>query len=143
MNILFKEINNDIFKIQIDKSQKYFVDSIDECIKRSKKYNLKSLCIYDNDILIGFTMYGFKKKLFNTKQMLIDHFIIDKVFQGNGYGKVAFSKLLDLIKKEADNKIFLSVHRKNYSAIHLYEKYGFKFTGKYNKYLEKIMVLEY
>lgn len=148
MKITFKEVDSNnkdlILNIKVDESQKYFIDSLKECLKRADKNSeLNPLAIYDGELLIGFAMYGFKKKLFGDRQLWIDHFIIDKNYQGKGYGKEAFLLLLELVKSNKHNEIFLSVHRKNYSAIHVYEKYGFVFIGKYNRYLEKIMVLKY
>ena len=148
MNINFKIVDasmiEDVLKIEVLKSQAFFVDSISECLKKAEKdKRLIPTAIYNGETLIGFSMYGFKKKIFSGNQMWIDHFIIDKHFQGNGYGKIAFEKLLELVKSKAKTKVYLSVNPKNLSAIHIYQKYGFKFNGKYNRYLEKIMVLNY
>ena len=62
-------------------------------------------------------------------------------YQGKGYGKAALSELLKLLRNEYHRKkIYLSVVEGNNTAIHLYEKFGFSFTGERDIHGEKVMM---
>ncbi|MDM5317250.1 GNAT family N-acetyltransferase [Fictibacillus sp. b24] len=78
--------------------------------------------------LIGFTMYGYSP--------VMDYFelcriMVDKKFQGNGYGKEAVQLVIEEMKKIDDCKeIYLSTDPKNKLGKRLYENLGFINTGK-------------
>ena len=89
--------------------------------------------IYYDNIAIGL-IYFYKIK----KTIWINSFMIDKKYQGKGYGKKSLIKLLNFIKSNYEfNKIELSTC--NPIAMKLYQNIGFK---KYNnkrcrKYFDK------
>jgi len=57
--------------------------------------------------------------------------MIDKRFQGKGYGKQGLIKLLDYIKKENGCKELVIGHKPdNLKADYLYSSIGFKNTGE-------------
>ncbi|MBU3203845.1 GNAT family N-acetyltransferase [Clostridium algidicarnis] len=57
--------------------------------------------------------------------------MIDKKFQGKGYGRIAVLRLLDLIKeKYGEIKFYTSIEPENIVAQKLYESIGFKKTGE-------------
>lgn len=84
--------------------------------------------IYDDDLMIGFTMYGY---CYEYSFYEICRFMIDHRYQGQGYGKLALGKIIEEMKKLEDCKdIYISFDPKNNIARSLYESLGFKDTGK-------------
>ncbi|AFK21984.1 GNAT family N-acetyltransferase [Pyrococcus sp. ST04] len=59
----------------------------------------------------------------------IHEFVIDKEWQGKGIGKKLLKTCLDFLEKYNDT-IELWVGEKNFGAMKLYEKFGFKKVGK-------------
>jgi diamine N-acetyltransferase len=79
--------------------------------------------------IIGFTMYGFAKKLGYHELCRI---MIDYKYQGNGYGTEAMKLVISEMKKiENCKKIYLSTDPENIIGKHLYEKLGFVNTGDF------------
>ena len=63
----------------------------------------------------------------------IDRFMIDKRFQGKGYGKLAFGMLIEKIKNDFTYKeINLSYNPSNSIAENLYRSFNFIKTGKFS-----------
>lgn len=88
---------------------------------------IKGIC--NNDEIIGFTMYGYCQK---TKFYELCRFMIDYRYQGKGYGKEALQIIIEEMKKiEGCKDIYLSIDEKNVIAKRLYEKIGFKNTGRF------------
>ncbi|MEG2412864.1 MAG: GNAT family N-acetyltransferase [Clostridium sp.] len=86
--------------------------------------NWNAKCIYEDDTLIGFLLYGIEE---DTSKPMLLRYMIDKKFQGKGLGKKAVLKLLDLIKIEYGNiKFYTTVSPQNISAEKLYESVGFE-----------------
>lgn len=84
--------------------------------------------IYHGEQMIGFTMYGF---CYEDNFYEICRFMIDYKYQGQGFGKVALEKIIEEMKAFKDcEEIFLSFEPENHIGKHLYEKLGFKDTGK-------------
>ena len=108
-----------------------------EAIFDKKIDNVKAISIDDKIIgLAYFPVYN--------KTVWISRFMIDQRYQGKGYGKQAFNKLLKYIKtKYKPSKIYIS--SSNPIAIELYKKFGFiKKNNKqtknfYNKYKETLL----
>lgn len=79
-------------------------------------------------VLIGFTMYGWSEEE-NFYELC--RFMIDRRYQGKGYGKEALDVIVSEMKKEFScNEIYLSTEPENVRAKHIYEKAGFVSTGK-------------
>lgn len=82
--------------------------------------------IYNEHIMVGFTMYGYcyQNNFYEICRIMIDH-----KYQGRGYGKVAFRKVIEEMKKNKDcNKVYLSFDPENEIVKGLYEDFGFKNT---------------
>ncbi|WP_291574329.1 GNAT family N-acetyltransferase [Clostridium sp. UBA4548] len=101
--------------------------------------NWHSKCIYEDDVLIGFLLYGIEE---DTGKPMLLRYMVDKKFQGKGLGKKALLKLLDLIKIEYGNiKFYTTVSPKNVSAEKLYESVGFEKNGEI-MWDENVMVIQ-
>ena len=94
--------------------------------KVQKGWTVKA--IYDDDLMIGFTMYGYCNEYGFYE---ICRFMIDHKYQGKGYGRRALVKIIEEMKKNEECKdIYISFDPKNNIARSLYESLGFKDTGK-------------
>ena len=60
--------------------------------------------------------------------------VVDKTYRGNGYAKYLLQELVNICKFNNSNKIFLEVRNDNFSAIKLYEKFGFEKTNVRKNY---------
>ena len=131
-----KEIESlTVFSEQVD-----FIESVSECLQEADELKLwRPVGIYDNDTLIGFAMYGYFPEP-APGQLWLDRLLIDKKYQGKGYGKQAVVSLLDRLHTEyQSNTVYLSVYANNPHAIRLYQQIGFRFNGEYDSKGEHIM----
>ncbi|MFT9819889.1 GNAT family N-acetyltransferase [Lysinibacillus sp. NPDC056185] len=99
------------------------------------------LAIYANNTMIGFLMYiydttdheSFQNEVYyGEKAYFIWHFMIDKRYQGKGYGKLAFEKMLADIKTMPYGEaqyVDLFYDKSNVIAKELYASFGFIETG--------------
>lgn len=84
--------------------------------------------IEDDGEIIGFTMYGFDEE---ESYFELCRIMIDKKFQGRGYGSKAMNLVIDEMKKlDGCKEIYLSTDPQNEIGKHIYEKLGFINTGK-------------
>ena len=135
LKIVTRENWEDALKLQVKKDQRKFVPSV--AVSLAKVYikpdgdNVEYIpfAIYDGELMVGFVMHAVIKE--TTDMYWINGFIIDQKQQGNGYGKAALQKSIDLIKNtyKACKEIRLTVHKDNISARKLYECYGFQSLG--------------
>ena len=143
----FKQINKknqeEIENLSIKDEQEGFLESVKQCLLDASK-NPEWVCagIYEKDIPIGFAMYGMISLTTPKNQVWIDRFMIDKNFQGKGYGKKAFQELIHIVKEAYHkDKMYLSVYENNKAAIHMYKSLGFRFNGELDFNGEKVMEL--
>ncbi len=99
------------------------------------------LAIYADEVAIGFLMYiydtmdyeSFENEVFYGKKCyFIWHIMIDKSYQGKGYGKLAFEKMLMDIETTPDGAaeyVALFYRTNNVIAKTLYASIGFVDTG--------------
>lgn len=105
--------------------------------------------IYDKGTMIGFIMMyhdtAEENEHANEACYGILRLMIDKKYQGQGYGKKAMAKALDYIKTfpQGDAQaVYIAYEPKNAIAKQLYANFGFKDTGKVNDSGEVIVKLE-
>lgn len=84
-----------------------------------------ALAIFNDEEVIGLIFYrefGYPEKYC----YIIDQFMIDSRYQGNGYGKSALNLLIEKLKREGKyNKIELEYYEENEVAEKLYLNAGF------------------
>ena len=138
MNIILKDVTKENWMECINlRSSKDKVNSIFEEFVASNAFSIAqskieeewvTKAIYDNETLIGFTMYGFYEKY---KFYEISRLMIDYKFQQRGYGTQALLKIIDEMKNYKNCKeIFLTIGQGNEIAIKIYKEIGFKDTGR-------------
>ncbi|MEW8955438.1 GNAT family N-acetyltransferase [Clostridium sp.] len=105
-----------------------FVDSVAYCMVWASMENLTPKAIYDEEELIGFTMYGFCEEVSDYK---IYNILIDRNHQGKGYGRNIVNHLIGELKEVPScSNIYLTFNPENLRAKGLYESLGFENTGK-------------
>lgn len=147
MNLHFvpvtEENREQMEELQVYPVQQKNIESVSECLLEADETDeWRPVGIFDGDVLVGFAMYG----LFQSpqeEQVWLDRLLIDRNFQGSGYGRSAIHLLLSkLFQEYGENRIYLSVYDHNEQAIQLYESIGFYFNGEYDTNGEKVMVYE-
>lgn len=133
MNILFRDIdrtNEDMVKnIKLNPEQEKFIETVEECLEEANEY--KEWCpvaIYNYDEVIGFAMYG---SFGPNKHTWIDRIMIDKKYQGKGYGKTAMLKLIEIVSKKYEvDTVYLSIIEENKMAYEFYRSIGFEYINE-------------
>jgi len=84
--------------------------------------------IYSGDTMVGFAFYGPRA----PQAWHIMRFMIDKRYQGKGYGKAAMRELIRIVKERAPDcqVIDLSYVPENDVASKVYADVGFRETGE-------------
>ena len=116
---LLNSIENDAY--DFGWSEKNFTDAL------KAGYVAKGLI--NNSILVG---YFFWQKAVDECHLL--NFTIAKERQNRGLGKYLLEKLLEVLKKNSFNSIFLEVRPSNKKAIGLYSRFGFCIIGRRRGY---------
>ncbi len=121
--------------------QDHFVTSNAISIAQSKvQPECIPLAIYNEETMVGFLMYCLDS---DDDEYWIYRLMIDQHYQGQGFATEALHQVIELIKDDKTrHQIFLGVHLKSESAVHIYEQAGFTFNGQIFGQ-EHIMVLNY
>lgn len=135
-----EENRKEIEGLTVFSEQADFIESVSECLQEADELELwRPVGIYDSSLLVGFAMYGYFPEP-APGQLWLDRLLIDKKYQGKGYGKQSVLLLLDRLHTEyQSNTVYLSVYENNPHAIKLYQQIGFQFNGKYDSKGERIM----
>src|SRR5699024_614269 len=91
------------------------------------------LAIYDGGKMIGFLMYVFypADEDYPLDSWWVERFMIDKAYQGRGYGKASLKSFFSYFKsKFGDIELRIATDSANNPAIRLYEHMGFVKTGE-------------
>ncbi|HEY8364377.1 MAG TPA: GNAT family N-acetyltransferase [Haloplasmataceae bacterium] len=98
----------------------------------------ETFAIYHDETLVGFTMIAYSEKDEEDDDdedaYHIWRIMIDKKYQGKGYGKKAFAKIIEYIKTfplGKANIAWLSYSPNNLVAKKLYQSFGFEETNEY------------
>jgi diamine N-acetyltransferase len=106
-----------------DQQREYLPSNVHSIAEAKFNDKIKLLGIYNDTGMIGFASYILDEE----GDMNLYKFMIDKQYQGKGYGKEALLLLMNIIIKETkNNEVWLSLHPNNAVAIKLYCSYGFK-----------------
>ena len=117
--------------LAVGDEQKYFVAPAVGIIARGYVYrdcNAKVYVIKDDDTVVGLALvreFADEPLGYDLQQLMID-----KRFQGNGFGSKALKLILDELKKEGHyDQVEVCVKKDDAAAIHLYENHGFTDSG--------------
>ena len=133
-----------ICKLRPNKTQKHYVAPNIASLAEAYAFQqsdgkVLTYGIYNDKKPVGFVMIGYDLPLdddeteeeywFVPKSYIIWRFMIDKRYQGRGYGKEAFGLVLDLIRSAPFGKgeyAWLSYEPENEVAKNMYASFGFK-----------------
>ncbi|AWE07808.1 N-acetyltransferase [Lysinibacillus sp. 2017] len=138
---------DEVIVLEVGENQKDFIETTnlrsfaDAHMLNADGIPATPLAIYADDIMVGFLMYiydtmdheSFENEVFyGKKSYFIWHNMIDKIYQGKGFGKLAFEKMLADIENMPDGEaefVTLFYHTSNVIAKTLYASFGFVDTG--------------
>ncbi|MFJ5766830.1 GNAT family N-acetyltransferase [Lysinibacillus sp. NPDC093210] len=149
--IEFRKITGDnideVIALEVGENQKDFVETTnlrsfaDGHMLNADGIPATPIAIYADGVAVGFLMYiydtmdheSFENEVFYGKKCyFIWHIMIDKSYQGKGYGKVAFDKMLKDIETMpygGAKYVALFYRTSNVIAKSLYASFGFVDTG--------------
>lgn len=133
----------EILRLGVLPGQKGYIETVAQCMEEAGEYGgWRPVGIYDGDLPVGFSMYGFFREEYPPEGRLwLDRLLIDARFQGRGYGRAALEALQERLSREYPEKdVYLSVIEGNDVATRLYEQYGFRFIGEKDIHGEDVMV---
>lgn len=89
-------------------------------------YGSNCIVIEDDGVITGFAALIIHHVPTRGKVARIEDVVVDKDYQGRGYGKLLINKLLEIAKNENIKRIDLTSKPNRESARKLYESMGFK-----------------
>lgn len=117
-----------IVNLTVNSSQANFIES-NACSIVESHYiaGWYPLGLYFGEVLVGFAMYG----CLEGDSIWLDRFMIDKKYQGQGFGRRFLVYLLGHIQTQFKiRKILLSFTPENKYARSFYERHGFSNTNE-------------
>ena len=121
----------DAFQLKLAPEKEAFVSNPVRSLAQAYVY--RSQCqpfgIFASDLMVGYVMVIYD---YDIPEYDIWHMMIDRDFQGRGYGKAAMGKCLEYIRTKpfgSSNRVALTCNRDNSAARRLYEAFGFRPTG--------------
>jgi diamine N-acetyltransferase len=122
----------DVADLEVTDEQDDFLDDNAFSIAESK-FNpyARPRAIYAGKRLVGFLMYETLEEEDRPNEVMIYRFMIDRHQQGKGYGRAAFGKAIDEIRKMPNiRKIQVCYKPENVAAKSLYAGFGFREVGR-------------
>ena len=105
MNLHFEPITRqnrlEALRLEVGEGQENFIEPVSQCLSEARR-NLvwKPVAICDGNRVVGFAMYGCFAQPEPEGQLWLDRLLIDKKYQGKGYGKRVVLALLDRLRTE-------------------------------------------
>ena len=122
---------SEVAALEVEDSQKGYLDTAEGILKRGEIYrenNAKVFAICDDETVVGVALV----KDFADEPLGYDlqQFLIDKRFQGRGYGYAALKLILEYLKKDGRyDHVEVCVKEADKPARNLYKKCGFVDSG--------------
>ena len=127
---------DDAIDLKTSKEHEQFVASNEYSIAQAQYLpGINCYGIYDDDLMVGFTMYGIREEFDEDddeqdKRFYIWRFMIANNQRCKGYAKKALQLIIDEAVSLDQSVIALDTGTKNIKARALYESAGFKATGE-------------
>ena len=127
-----------VLMLKVNDDQKRFVTSTAESLAQAYVYPKTAFpfAVYSDDTIVGFIMMGYyeEKKYYTLWKLMID-----RQYQGRGYGKAALELGVVFLKERFRVKeIFTGVIPENKAAKNLYRSVGFEDTGLFENGMEEL-----
>jgi diamine N-acetyltransferase len=136
INVALREITADnrqaVIALRLAPEQKYFVASNAYSLAEARRDpDSRPRAIYAGRRLVGFLMYEIARRRNKHHEASIYRFMIDRKYQGKGYGRAALGKALDEIRAIPHvTKISISYMPDNPVAKLFYATFGFAEVGQ-------------
>lgn len=135
-----KENLDEVLSLKVNDSQAGFVSATAESLAQAYVYAETAFpfAVYDDQTLVGFIMMGYyeAKKYYTLWKLLID-----RRFQGRGFGKAALEMGIAFLKERFRVKeIYTGVIPGNEAAKNLYQSMGFTETGVFENGMEELLL---
>ncbi|HUU46536.1 MAG TPA: GNAT family N-acetyltransferase [Acidobacteriota bacterium] len=124
---------DDALRLAVAPAQQEFVPSVMESVAEAyirphEKEIVTPYAIYADGQMVGFFAYSSEPE--SADNYWINGFLIDRRFQGRGYGKAAFGAILEHVRATFPQcrRVGLTVCPDNQLARRLYEGFGFRNT---------------
>ena len=133
-----KDNLEEVLNLNVLEHQKAFVSSTATSLAQAYVYRETAFpfVIYADNTIVGFIMLGYYE---DRKQYTLWKFLIDKEYQGKGYGKEALKQGITYLKEQFDAKeIYTGVSLGNEAAKGLYKSMGFTETGLIEEGMEEL-----
>lgn len=129
-SIRLEQINLDNWgecsQLRVKPEQERFVTSNLVCIAEVQFYpEWRAYAIYDSDQMVGFTMLEFNEE----QAWWISSLMIAAAFQGQGYGRLALTALIELVVARGCTALLVGYANDNAVARRLYQRAGFVEVG--------------
>ena len=139
MKIALKKITDqnkqECFSLKVSLAQSEYITSNENSLKTARENAdvARPFAIYADDKMIGFTMFAWDENNEDPEDKYwLWRFMIDKSFQGKGYGHLALKEIIQYFKDNGADIITLSTKPSNKTALSLYHQFGFKENGEMN-----------
>ena len=121
----------DAFKLELGEGQEKFVSHPIRSLAQAYVYRDQCVPfgIYNDDVMVGYIMVIYD---YDVPEYDIWHMMIDRKYQGRGYGREAFIKVLEYIASKPfgdSGRIALTCNYDNDIAYKLYRSFGFEKSG--------------
>ena len=127
-----------VLALHVHEDQRGFVSTTAESLAQAYVYRETAFpfAIYADQTIVGFIMLGYyEAKRYYTLWKLL----IDRRFQGRGYGRDALSLGIDyMMERFQTGEIYTGVSPGNAVAKRLYRSVGFQYTGVFEDNMEEM-----
>ncbi|MGE3796802.1 MAG: GNAT family N-acetyltransferase [Thermomicrobiales bacterium] len=114
-------------RLEVLPEQAEFIESNLWSIAELQFYpSLSGYTIHAQGKMVGFLVWGLSP---DDSRPWLYRFMIDRRFQGQGYGRAALERLIDHVQREGANELWVGYHRDNTTAARLYLSLGFDPQG--------------
>ena len=130
-----KQNKQECFSLKVSLAQSEYITSNENSLKTARENAdvARPFAIYADDKMIGFTMFAWDENNEDPEDKYwLWRFMIDKSFQGKGYGHLALKEIIQYFKDNGADIITLSTKPSNKTALSLYHQFGFKENGEMN-----------
>lgn len=121
----------DVASLAVNDRQKGYLAPAIGILARGYVYrncNARIFVIENDDIIVGVALV--REFTDEPPGYDLQQFMIDRKYQGKGYGSAALGMILDELRREAHfDHVEVCVKKDNAEALHLYEKHGFVDSG--------------
>lgn len=137
-----RENLDEVLALSVHESQRAFVSTTAESLAEAYVYSDTAFpfAVYDDETIVGFIMMGYyEAKNYYTLWKLL----IDKKYQGKGYGRCALEQGLAFLKERFNvSTVYTGVAPGNAVAKSLYLSMGFVETGLFENNMEELRMGE-